>query len=115
MPHYIRRFVVIAIFCCLAFVQPAQSIAKISKAPVNDVMITAVSYSSEVSAAHITAPTTFPIQSERKADSTYLVIEEITTENVPLFDIEPLHYCDFESAGFLSVRKYQSNYLPANI
>lgn len=129
MRKNLRKLVIIAIFCCLAFVQPTQSIIKVSKTPANDTTITAKSYSTEVNAAQITAvnlspkvsaaritvPTTFPIQDERKADSTFLTVGELIFKDTLYVDPDPPRKITFESAGFLYVRKYQSSYVPTHI
>ena len=95
--------------------QPTEYIAKITKAPVTDSEITAVDYSAEVSAAQITTPTTFPILSERKADSTFLEMDDIIFET-PLFpETDPPSITTSESVGFLYVRQYQSSYLSLHI
>lgn len=115
MSRYFRKLIVVAIFFCLAFIQPTQSITKISKAPVTDSEITAADYPAEVSAAQLTSPTTFPIQSERKADSTFLEIDEVIFENWLFIDADLPRKLTSESAGFLYVRQCQSSYLPLHL
>ena len=112
MQTFLRKLIIIAILSCLIGVQPAQAIAKTSKEPISDVAITAINYSTEVTAAHITAPTTFPIQTERNADSTFLKVNELIFKDRTYVSPDPPRKMTFESAGFIYVRYHQSNYLP---
>ena len=117
MPKYVRNLLVVVIFSCLIISQHVQTISNISSFPSldNESVITAVDYPMEVDAAQITSPTTFPIHDERKADSTFLVVQEIVFQTTPIAYLVHLFPHTTESVGFINVRKYQSNYLPIYI
>lgn len=115
MSNWLRKLVIVAILCCLSFIQPIQSIVTINKTPTLKLVITASQYSSDISVAEITAPTTFPILDERKADSTFLNLGEITFVPISHVSYEPPQKFSLESTGFLYVRQYQSSYLSKHI
>lgn len=112
MSNWLRKLGVIATLCCLTFIQPMQSITPVSKTPVTESVITASDHSADISIAEITAPTTFPIQDERKADSTSLEVGEVALNPLPYLETEPPQITSLASAGFLYVRQCQSSYLP---
>lgn len=115
MQKYLRSLLVFIILICLIPGQSAQTIYKINPMPVNETAITAANDTSVVDAAHITSPTSLPIHDERKDNSAFLVVHSIIfqVERIPYLFYFVLHTT--ESAGFMNVRKYQSNYLPSYV
>lgn len=111
----LRKLIIIVTFCCLTYAQPAQLIAKSNQETITDTVITAIDYTSDISAAQITAPTTFPLQDERKADSTFLMLNEMFFEDRSYLHVDPPKTLAFESSGFIYVQHYQSSYLPIHI
>lgn len=107
--NYMLLFV---LFGFLLLSQTVQITSHINVHQIDESTISSAGYESNVNAAHITAPTTLPVQNEYKADEVLPAIKPIVYQMAPttyLFNFFPNAV---ESAGFLDVRKYQSNYLP---
>ena len=111
--RHLRNLLLFVVFSMMIFSQPAQLLTQINVGQTKEPTISSTSYTSDVSAAHITSPTSIPIYHEWKADPEFFPQSEKIISLVPLsLDQYPFILGIMESTGFLDAIQYQSNYLP---
>lgn len=108
----LRNILLFVLFGFLVISQSAQIISHINIGKVDEPTVSSASYMSDVSVAHITAPTTLPNNNYNEADSALPPIKRHVFRVAPITYQFNLLSNKTESTGFVDVRKYQSNYLP---
>ncbi|WP_099157655.1 hypothetical protein [Virgibacillus ndiopensis] len=109
------NLVLFIVFSLLVLSQPLHLISQINISHVNEPTISSAGFISDVDAAHITGPSTLPNHDEHKAIP---IIPSVKKLYYPTASI-PYQFSfvrnTTESAGFIDVEKYQSNYLSCNV
>lgn len=111
MAKGLHNLLLFMLFFFLVIAQPAQ-ITSQNTNKVDESTITSASYMSDADAAHITAPTTLPVNNAYETDVVIPPVRKSLYRYTPTsypFNFVPN---ETESIGFIDVRKYQSNYLP---
>ncbi|MBM7601547.1 hypothetical protein JOC34_003972 [Virgibacillus halotolerans] len=109
----LRNLLLFIVFGVMLFSQPTQLLSQIDLSQTNESTISSASYTTDISASHLTSPTTIPNYHEWKADpALFPQAEKIVSLIPPVLDpfLFPLGIT--EATGFLDAIKYQSNYLP---
>lgn len=109
----LRNLVLFLVFGMMVFSQPAQLLSQIDAGQTKESTISHAGYTSGVSAAHITSPTTLPTYHEWETDQAILPsIPKVVSRILPMPDQFVFTFMITKATGFLDAIKYQSNYLP---
>ncbi|GGB30997.1 hypothetical protein GCM10011409_05450 [Lentibacillus populi] len=112
MKKWLGSALLFIMFGFLVLSQAIQITSHINVEQVDEATISSASYISDINAAHITAPATLPVQNEYKADPILPAVKTVVYQITSIANQVDFFQNDVEAAGFLDVRKYQSNYLP---
>ncbi|WP_188455152.1 hypothetical protein [Virgibacillus oceani] len=98
-------------FSIVILSQPFQIVSQINVSQVDQPTVKSAGFISDVDAAHITSPLNLPNHDEHKSDPIIPPVKKVVclTASIP-YQFSFVRNTT-ESAGFLDVKKYQSNYL----
>jgi hypothetical protein len=112
----LRNLILFLVFAMMLCSQQVQLLTQLDISQTNESTIVSASDTTDISASHITSPTTIPVYHEWKADPALFPQAGKIVSLIPsMFDPFRFTLGIIKTAGFLDAIKYQSNYLPSTL